>query len=150
ILAHRGRLHVMMGQPAKAEADFDRALAAQPRNAQVMASKAVLCMNLRRFDAALALLDAALAVDPAAADILAHRGRLHQVSGRFAKAEADFDAALAVDGDLEAAWLGKAQISAFHWGHMAEAEAACNRVLARNPDSEIALLLLGSCRAREG
>jgi len=150
ILAHRGRLHVSMGQSAKAEADLGRVLAAQPRNAQAMAGKGVLYMNLRRFDAALAQFDASLAIDPAAADILTHRGRLHQASGRFAKAEADFDAALAIDGDLEEGWLGKAQIAAFHRGHIAEAVAICNEVLARNPHSEIAHLLLGSCRAREG
>lgn len=150
ILVHRGRLHVVMGQFAKAEADLDRVLAAQPRNAQAMGSKGVLCMKLRRFDAALAQFDASLAIDPTSADILTHRGRLHQASGRFAQAEADFDAALSIDGDLEEGWLGKAQIAAFHRGRMAEAVAACNKVLARNPNSEIAHLLLGSCCAREG
>src|SRR6185437_6072250 len=69
--------------------------------------------------------------------------------GRFAQAEADFDAALAVDGELEAAWRGKAQI-AVDRGHVGQAVAACNRVLARNPNCEVATLLLGACCAKQG
>jgi tetratricopeptide (TPR) repeat protein len=145
---NRGMALLLLKRDDEADQDFDRALALRPRQLQAIVGKGLVSLNRRHFDAALAHFDAALAVSPTA-EVLAHRGRLHSHMKQLAKAETDFDAALVSDGKLEIAWRGKAQVAVLR-GDVAEATAACNKVLASNPNCEIATLLLGNCYARQG
>jgi len=121
----------------------------QPRQLQAVAGKGMVKLGLRHYDEARTLLDSALAINPDVAEVLTYRGRLHTQTGEFDKAEADFDAALAIDPELEGGWRGKAQIAIIR-GKVAPAIAACNKVLMRNPNCEIATLMLGNCCAKQG
>ena len=145
---NRGMALLLLNRDDEADQNFDRALALRPRHLQAIVGKGLVSLNHRHFDAALAHFDAALAVSPTA-EVLAHRGRLHSQVKQLAKAETDFDAALAIDARLEIAWRGKAQVAVLR-GDVAQATAACNKVLASNPNCEIATLLLGNCYARQG
>jgi predicted O-linked N-acetylglucosamine transferase (SPINDLY family) len=147
---NRGMALLLLDRDEEADQDFDRALALRPRHLQAIVGKGVVSLNHRHFDAALALFDAAVAASPTA-EVLAHRGRLYVQMGQLATAETDFDAALAIDAKLEMAWRGKAQIAVLRIrGDVAQAMAACNKVLASNPNCEITTLLLGNCYAKEG
>ncbi|MBV9457684.1 MAG: tetratricopeptide repeat protein [Bradyrhizobium sp.] len=145
---NRGMALLLLDRDEEADQDFDRALALRPRHLQAMVGKGLVSLNHRHLDAALAYFDAALAVSPTA-EVLAHRGRLYTQTKQLAKAETDFDAALAIDAKLEIAWRGKAQVAVL-LGDVAQATAACNKVLASNPNCEIATLLLANCYIRQG
>ncbi|MFN5458187.1 tetratricopeptide repeat protein, partial [Bradyrhizobium sp.] len=101
------------------------------------------------FELAEATFNTARAVRPSNAELLAHRGRLFMLSGRNAEAEAEFDAAVALDPGLQVGWQGKAQIAMLN-GNIAQAMAACKRVLDQNPTAQVALTLLGACQGRLG
>jgi predicted O-linked N-acetylglucosamine transferase (SPINDLY family) len=139
----------LSGRNEEADRDFDRALSLQPRLAPALLGKGLVCMNLRKFEAALAALNAAVALKPGAAAVIAQRARLYQQWGHLEKAEAEFDAALAIEPQLEPALCGKASLSIVK-GNAAVAIAACNKVLAQNQNSEVAWDLLGSCFELQG
>jgi predicted O-linked N-acetylglucosamine transferase (SPINDLY family) len=145
---NRGMALLLVDRDDEADQSFDRALALRSRQFQAIVGKGLVSLNRRHFDVALAHFDAALAISPTA-EVLAHRGRLYTQTKQLAKAEADFDAALAIDAKLEIAWRGRAQVAVLK-GDVAQATAACNKVLASNPNCEIATLLLGNCYARQG
>jgi predicted O-linked N-acetylglucosamine transferase (SPINDLY family) len=145
---NRGMAQLLLHRNEAADRSFDRALSLNPRHLQAMFGKGLVGINLRHFDQALAAFNLALAIKPSAA-IVAQRGRLHLQIGQFNQAGADFDAALALDPWLEAALCGKAHINVL-LGNIAPAISACNKVLERNPNSEVALAWLGSCFAKQG
>ncbi|WP_407155591.1 tetratricopeptide repeat protein [Bradyrhizobium sp. STM 3557] len=146
---NRGMTQLVMQRNQEALQSFDRALALNPRHMQAMFGKGLVGINLRHFEDALAAFNAALAMKPGTAAIIAQRGRLHIQMGHFEEAEADFDAALASDPTLEPALLGKAHVGVIT-DKTAMALAACNRVLERNPNSEVALAWFGACLGKQG
>jgi predicted O-linked N-acetylglucosamine transferase (SPINDLY family) len=146
---NRGMALVLLNRNEEADRDFDRALVLNSRQLQAIAGKGLVSLGLRHYDEARTRFDTALAINPNVAEVLAYRGRLHTQTGAFDKAEADFDAALEIDPELEGGWRGKAQVSIVR-GKVAPAIAACNKVLVRNPNCEIATLMLGNCCAKQG
>jgi predicted O-linked N-acetylglucosamine transferase (SPINDLY family) len=146
---NRGMAQLLLNQVVQADQSFDRALSLQPRHLQAIVGKGLVELDQRHFEAAQAAFDAALAIGPAVAEIRAHRGRLHQQIGQFDQAEADFDSALAVDPLLESAWCGKAQNGVLS-NNFAQAFAASMKALEQNPLSEFAIMLLGTCYAKQG
>ena len=146
---NRGMALLLLDRNDEADRSFDRALALRPRQLQAIVGKGLVSFDQRHFDAALTHFDAALAINPAAAEVLAHRGRLHVQMKQLAKAETDIDAALAIDDRLEPAWRGKAQVAILK-GEVAEAVAACTKVLASNPNCALTSFLLGDCYAKQG
>lgn len=146
---NRGMAQLLLQRNEDAEHSFARALALNPRHMQATFGKGLVGVNLRHFDAALAAFNAALALRPGTTAVIAQRGRLFVQMGRFKEAEADFDAALAVDPHLEPALLGKAHVCVLT-ERTAGAMAACKTVLEANPVSEVALVWLGSCFAKQG
>src|SRR6185312_3200104 len=148
---NRGMVLLLVNRNEEAAESFDRALSFNPRHLPALLGRGLVSMNLRNFDLALSTLNAAIAAAPAAAavGIAVQRGRLFQQLGQLDKAEADFEAALALDPQFEAALCGKANIGILTES-IASAIAACNKVLAKNPNSEVALSLLGACFAKQG
>jgi len=147
--SNRGMALLLSSRNKEADESFDRALALLPRHVPALLGKGLVSMNLRNFDQALAALNAALAIKPDAAGVIAQRGRLYQQLGQFEKAEVEFDAALTLEPLLDPALCGKATITLLN-GNTAVAIAASNKVLARNPNSEIGWGLLGACFAMQG
>ena len=146
---NRGMALLLLDRNKEAAQSFERALSLQPRHLQAAIGKGMVSLNLRHFEAAQKAFDVALAIKPDMAEVLAHRGRLHLHLGRFGEAEADFDAALKIDATLDLAWRGKAQLGILT-GRIAQAIVSCHKVLAQNPNSEIATTLLGACHAHQG
>jgi predicted O-linked N-acetylglucosamine transferase (SPINDLY family) len=148
---NRGMVLLLVNRNEEAAESFSRALSFNPRHLPALLGQGLVSMNLRDFDLALSTLNAAVAAAPApaAAGIIAQRARLFQQLGQLGKAGADFDAALALDPRLESALCGKANIGILT-ENIASAIAACNKVLAQNPNSEVALSLLGACFAKQG
>jgi predicted O-linked N-acetylglucosamine transferase (SPINDLY family) len=146
---NRGMAELMLKRYEKAAQCFDRTLSFQPRHLEAIVGKGLVSIELRHFDEAYELLTIALAASPNMPEILAHRGRLHLHFGRFDEAQTDFDAALALSPDLELAWRGRAQLGTLR-NNTAQAIFACNKVLEKNPRSEIAITLLGACFASQG
>ncbi|MGJ4932463.1 tetratricopeptide repeat protein [Bradyrhizobium sp. HKCCYLS2038] len=146
---NRGMAQLLLLRNEDAMQSFDRALALAPRHMQAMFGKGLVGINLRHLEQALDAFNAALAIKPGAAAVIAQRGRLYVQMGRFAEAEADFEAALAIDSRLESALLGKAHVGVLT-ERIAPAMLACKRVLEQNPNSEVALIWLGACLAKQG
>jgi predicted O-linked N-acetylglucosamine transferase (SPINDLY family) len=143
-----GMAQLLLNQTAQADQSFDRALSLQPRHLQAIVGKGLVALSLRHFETAQVAFNAALAIGPNVAEIRAHRGLLYQQMGRIDQAQADFDAALAIDPTLEAGWCGKAQ-SGILTGDTAKAIAASMKALELNPASEIAIMVLGACHAKQ-
>lgn len=146
---NRGMVLMLADRNAEAEQDFDRALSLSPGFLPAMVGKGIVNIRLRNHDLAMTTLNAALAAKPDAAAVLAQRGRLYQELAQFDNAEADYDAALKLDPQLEPALCGKANAALLR-GLTVQAISACTLALAQNPNSEIALTLLGACYAKQG
>lgn len=149
--AHCNRGMVLLLQKRNEEADqsFDRALSLNPRLLPAQLGKGLVNLALRNYDLALSHMNAALAACPTAAGVLAQRGKLFMEMAEFDKAEADFDAALTNDPRNEAAQCGKIHIGLLR-GEVTQAISLCHRVLELNPNSEVALSMLGGCFAHLG
>ena len=74
ILVHVARCHIALGEVVAAEELLDRALAAGPRSAVVLASLAIALSQLGRFEQALAVFDRAIAME--AVDAMRRMSRL--------------------------------------------------------------------------
>jgi len=146
---NRGMVLLLERRYEEAENDFDRALSLNPRLLPAVLGKGLVNVSLRNQDLALTYMNAALAASPTAAAVLAQRGRLFIQMAEFDKAEADFDAALKDDPWNESAQCGKIHVGLLR-GNITQAIPLCNRILERNPNSELALTLLGGCCAALG
>jgi predicted O-linked N-acetylglucosamine transferase (SPINDLY family) len=146
---NRGMALLLLDRNDEADQSFDRALSFQRGHLQAMVGKSVVSLRLRHYDAAKAAFNAILAVKPDFAEVLTYRGRVHQQMAQYALAEADFDAALAIDPVLEPAWRGRAAIKIV-LADFASAIAACMKVLEQEPQSPVAITMLGTCCARQG
>ena len=146
---NRGLAEATRERNAEAAESFDRALMLRPQYPEAFLGKAVVSIELRRFDVAESTLAAALSILPDNPKLLALRGQLHLDLKRFAQAEADFDAALALDPRLVLALWGKAQLSLLA-GKTGQAMATSKALLAQDPSSDVAMSLLGICMAQQG
>ena len=146
---NRGMVLLLLKRNEEADQAFDRALSLNPRLVPAVLGKGLVNVSMRRHDIALAHMNVALAANPTAAAVLAQRGRILLQMAEFDKAEADFDAALRDDPRNETAQCGKIHIGLLR-GQVTQAVPLCNRVLERNPNSEVALSLLGGCFAALG
>jgi Tfp pilus assembly protein PilF len=93
-----GLLALDNGDRHRAMADFDRALAADPRLIPALVSRATLAHENGDHTGAIADLDAALAIDQDNPDLLYNRGFVHQEAGHWAAAVRDYTRALAQPG----------------------------------------------------
>ena len=89
-----------LGQPDKALASYDRALAVKPDDAPALSNRGALLQDLKRFDEALASYDRALKLRPEHAEVHYNRGNALKDLKRFEEALASYDRALALQAGL--------------------------------------------------
>ncbi|MBV8926690.1 MAG: tetratricopeptide repeat protein, partial [Bradyrhizobium sp.] len=146
---NRGMVLLLVDRYEEADQGFDRALSLNPQLAPAMLGKGLVHLHQREHEGALTHMNAALAVKPTAAAVLLQRSRLFLQLGELDKAEVDIDAALNGDPRNERAQCCKIYIGLLR-GKVAPAIPLCNRVLELNPNSKLALTLLGGCFAQLG
>ncbi len=146
----RGIAQFRAGRDAEALADFERALAIAPREAENWLARGTLLMRSARSDAALADFDRALQLEPRLADALERRCvvlmRLRRLDDALASCRRALE--LAPHTALNHTSLGMALALA---GRANEAEAAYRRALAMAPSSadtryQLGVLLAGTGR----
>lgn len=146
----RGIAHFRAGRDAEARADFERALAIAPREAENWLARGTLLMRAARSDAALADFDRALQLEPRLADALERRCvvlmRLRRLDDALASCRRALE--LAPHAALNHTSLGMALALA---GRANDAEAAYRGALAMAPSSadtryQLGVLLAGTGR----
>jgi tetratricopeptide (TPR) repeat protein len=93
----RGHAYVALGDTTHAIADFDRAIALDPKNIQAYYNRGVAYFSIRQSDRAIADLDQAIKLDPNNTYAFTNRGVVHAEAGRHALALRDFDQAISLD-----------------------------------------------------
>jgi predicted O-linked N-acetylglucosamine transferase (SPINDLY family) len=124
---------LMEGRPVEALPLFDAALAANPRDAQLLFGRATALKLLGRLDEACAGYDAVLALAPGALGALNNRGEVLLGLGQVGAALADFEQTLAIQRDYPPAILGRS-MALVRLGRAAEALPGLGQVLALMPD----------------
>lgn len=121
-----------LGKSADALANYDRALALQPRHAEALSNRGNTLKALKRFDEALDSFDRALAVQPDYAAALSNRGAVLFEMGRYDEALATYDRSLAIRPDQVVALYNRGG-TLQKLGRLEEAVASYDRALAINP-----------------
>jgi tetratricopeptide (TPR) repeat protein len=98
----RGHERHAQGKWQQAIADFDRALAIEPRNAALFNARGLTWLALKDYGLAVRDFNQALKLAPDCAMAYAHRGLARLRQGREAKAAADFARGFALDESLRA------------------------------------------------
>src|SRR5512140_200232 len=88
-----------LGKNAEALANYDRALALQPRHAEALSNRGNTLKALKRFDEALDSFDRALAAQPDYPAALSNRGAVLFEMMRYEDALATYDRSLAIRPD---------------------------------------------------
>lgn len=103
----RGVAYASLGEAAKAIADFDTVIRAEPKYLFAYFNRGAALDAMGRYDAAIADFDTLIKFDPASAAAHFYRGQAEFHAGRFAPAAADFDddVRLAPADALAVAWL---------------------------------------------
>ncbi len=121
-----------LGRPADAIAQFDRAIAINPRSAEAWFDKAMCLLALKRYDAVQSNVAQALAINPRLVQAWVWLGHVLGDLGRDAEAFAAYDKALAVAPETADAWHGRARLLRRQRRHV-EAIAAFDKTLTINP-----------------
>ena len=128
----RGKAKLDAGDYQAAIADFDQALALDPRHAQTWFNRGLARGNLGRPQEALADLDQAIALDPRHARAYANRGNARADLGRWREAIADYDQALTLDPRHALAHSNRG-VARANLGQHREAIADYDQALALDP-----------------
>jgi tetratricopeptide (TPR) repeat protein len=132
-LNNRGNALYGLKRFEEAVANYDRALAVQPDNAETLTNRGVSLYALGRFAEALESYDRALALQPALLVALSNRGNTLKELKRFEDALASYDRALVLRPDYAEAHYNRG--NALHaLGRFEEALASYDRALALGPD----------------
>jgi tetratricopeptide (TPR) repeat protein len=121
-----------LGKNVEALANYDRALALQPRNAEVLSNRGNTLKSLKRFDEALDSFDKALAAQPDYPAALSNRGAVLFEMERYEEALATYDRSLAIRPDQVVALYNRGG-ALQKLGRLEEAVASYDRALAINP-----------------
>jgi tetratricopeptide (TPR) repeat protein len=121
-----------LGNNVDALANYDRALALQPRHAEALSNRGNTLKALKRLNQALDSFDRALAIQPDYPAGLSNRGAVLFEMGRYAEALATYDRSLAIRPEQAAALYNRG--GALHkLGRFEEAIASYDRALALSP-----------------
>ncbi|MCY4252502.1 MAG: tetratricopeptide repeat protein [Thaumarchaeota archaeon] len=93
VSAGRGRALLGLGRVAEALAELERAVAAEPKNAEAHADLGSALQRLGRHGEALESVDRAISIDPDDADLHARRGHILKSLGRSAESGAALERA---------------------------------------------------------
>ena len=130
----RGILLLRRKSPEAALRDFDKALAAEPRDANCHIGRAMALVALKQTDSALAALDSALILDPANAQALSNRASVLARLKRYEEALLSADRALKLQPDLPGAWHNRGAALA-GLKRLKEAVASYEKALALAPQN---------------
>jgi tetratricopeptide (TPR) repeat protein len=137
-----GRAHLRGGQIEQAQAEFRKALALDPSNADALLNLGGLARLHGNTAEAERYVERALRVNPNSAAALAELAELKRERGELDESIRLYREALALDDSAPALYLGLGD-SLQRGGQYAEAEAAFRRVLELDPDSFEARYNLG-------
>ena len=121
-----------LGKNVEALANYDRALALQPRHAEALSNRGNTLKALGRLDAALDSFDKALAIQPDYPAALSNRGAVLFEMARYEEALATYDRSLALRPDQVAALYNRGG-TLHKLGRFEEAIASYDRALAISP-----------------
>ncbi|CAK4163762.1 unnamed protein product [Aphanomyces euteiches] len=153
-LTQRGRLHILIGQHARASSDLDRAVimdyhyapahfyrgAVASITAHDEASRKVVIQHLNR----------SIHLDPTVTGAYIVRGGVNCGDLRFNNALQDFKAAVTIDPTLDEIWIQIAIVFLTHYHDCEACAKACTRALKNDLGLLQALHLRGEALARQG
>ncbi len=122
------------GRLAEAAAEYERLLAAQPGDPQLLLGFGTLLLQTGDIDRGLALIDRLLAVLPRHPIALSNRGNALRALGRPAEALASYDLAIGAKPDYGGAWYNRGALL-HEMLRFDEALRDYDRAIALNPDS---------------
>lgn len=137
-----GRIHMRDGDGAKALAEFEKALKADPKNADALLNISAIHQGDGKTELALHFVQRALAVDPNSTGALAQLAEIRRDEGKLDEAIRLFNEALAIDNSQPSLYMGIGDVLQ-RADHFDEAIAAFTHVLELEPDSFKARYNLG-------
>lgn len=132
-----GNAWLLAGEPQRAEAAINTALALSPRDEDILFDRARARAALKNWKGADADLSALLAIDSNRADALVLRASARHAEGRVADAKADITRALLVYPDYPEALVERGSMK-YEAGDASGARADWQRVLSVAPNGEAA------------
>ena len=137
-----GRIHLREGEPKKALAEFEKALARDPNNAEALLNIAAIHQGEGKSDLAEHFVQRALAVDPNSTGALAQLAELRRDQGKLDEAIRLFAEALEIDDSQPFLYMGVGDVLQ-RAGRYEQAVQAFQHVLELEPDSFKARYNLG-------
>ena len=137
-----GRIHLREGEPKKALAEFEQALALDPNNAEALLNIATIHQGEGKTDLAEHFVQRALAVDPNSTGALAQLAELRRDQGQVDEAIRLFAEALEIDDSQPFLYMGVGDVLQ-RAGRYEQALQAFQHVLELEPDSFKARYNLG-------
>ena len=137
-----GRIHLREGEPEKALAEFQQALALDPKNAEALLNIGSIHQGEGKTELAEHFVESALAVDPSSIGALAQLGEIRRDQGQLDEAIRLFGEALAIDDSQPFLYMGAGDVLQ-RAGRYDEAVQAFQHVLELEPDSFKARYNLG-------
>ena len=149
LLAAKGRLAQINGDPDSAMRLADQALAASPQSQEALMFKADLLRVLRKNDEAIAQYDKVLAVKPNHRSAHIEKAYLELTNGQYDKAQADLDKAKKITPGSMLVTYTQALLD-FSQNKNAAAEENIQKVLRIAPEHMPTILLAGAVALRQG
>lgn len=109
-LYNRGNGHRLKGNVDRAIADYNAAIALDPKYAHAYNNRGGAYMAKGDLDRAMADLNQAIAIDPKYAEAYCNRSIAHQTKGEFDRAIADADQAIALDPKNAATYYNRGRV----------------------------------------
>src|SRR4051812_14626458 len=103
-LINRGAAHYFINKMPAAFADFDRAIALDPKNSRAFRERSNSFRTVGRLDKALADANEAVRLDPSDAKALDNRGNVFNNNQQYDRAIEDYDEALRIDPKFAQGW----------------------------------------------
>jgi tetratricopeptide (TPR) repeat protein len=107
---NRGRAFETSGQPDRALADYDTAIALKPDYYEAYVNRGVLRGETGMFDKAMEDFNRSIALDADNPEAYSNRGIVYALTGQYDTALKDFNTALTLNGDLAEAYFNRGRI----------------------------------------
>ena len=123
--------------------EFNKTLALEPENSELLVKRSVAYRLLGKYTEALADCDRAIELNPKSAWALAHRGAAYRMLGKYTEALADYEHAIELEPKFAFALAQRGEAYRM-LGKYAEAMADLDRALELEPKSAFALASRGA------